>query len=897
MTDFSDTHGQPTGLSEHGSPGSSRLFVVIEGGRFTFCPRGAGLREIDLSELSSLAAGRPAPEHRSFTLAPEVAKRSTAGSDLPAPSSPDFGRAVVRPGRGVVAELGGECAHVYVDLHRTWIRMGSDHLHLAAAIKSRVTVSELQQRAIVPADVFHGVLRDLVAVGVVLTSGSGSPQFHSGPGRMEPRDSSGGNADAWPANRQGATEARRAVASNDRPRFGMDGRIPVFSFWATDEGPHHGSAAVVAYARVAFGGTLNEQFELLRTHPAEQMLDDLRHTTGPAVVLCSDYIWSFDVNLRIAAKALEANPATIVIHGGPCAPKYEGDCERLLRSLPPGHVVIPGEGEITFAETLAALARGRDPVSGLLRVEALAEVLGVAYLDPSAQKIVRTAERPRHTHLEDFPSAFMSGEYDDVSPEVLCSATNWPVESVRGCPYGCTFCDWGSATMTKIRKFPMERVVADMEWITAKGCRALYIADANFGMLPRDSEIAEEVIRIHRKSGSRAAFFSFSPAKSAPKRLTSILETLLDAGLMVRVPLAMQSRDQPTLDTVQRHNIKNTTYDELGRFMRRRGIPVTVELMVGLPGATLASYKDDLQWSIDQQVIVMRYSAFLLPNSPMNDPEYKRQWAIEAENGVIVATSTYTREERREMDRLSYAYQCLEALGILRHVLRYLQWDHGQRAIDVIHDLQRIAHERPDEAPLLHWLFNTADQFLVPPVGWAPLYDEIHRLLVGHLGVTDDAGLRTAFAVNQFLMPVRGRSCPDALELEHDYVSYYRSALIDLYATGQSGTPERRLEEYGAGRLEAQDPENLPSSMMGRLAEDRLNIDDASTRTFSPFWMQAHLELWSLVVALPPLISVELAPHVRELVTERYRFAGGTADVAAPDEPGSPSTCQTQPLA
>lgn len=870
-TDLNDTHGARSETTDVDGARPTRLLVVLEGGRFTLCPPRAELREIDLSELSSLAAERPAPEHRSFAPMFAVDGPVPIGNDLPAPGSPGFGGTFVRPGRGVVGELGGGGVHVYRDLHRSWICLGSDHMRLAAAIRAPVAVAELQRQALVSANVFARVLGDLVAIGVALASGSGAPQPDHRPGRTEPRESWGGNADAWPSNRRPAVEVRGALG----PRFGVDGRIPVFSFWATEEGPHHGSAAVVAYARVAFGGALNEKFELLRTHPADQVLDDLRHTTGPAVLLCSDYIWSFEANQRVAAAALEANPATIVLHGGPCAPKYEGDCERYLRSLPPGHVVIAGEGEITFAETLAALARGRDPQSGLLRVDALAEVLGVAYLDHATQKVVRTAERPRHANLEDFPSAFLSGEYDDVPREVLTSATNWPVESVRGCPYGCTFCDWGSATMTKIRKFPMERVIADMEWITAKGCRALYIADSNFGMLPRDSDIAAEVIRIQRQMGSRAAFFSFSPAKSAPKRLTSILESLLDAGLMVRVPLAMQSRDQPTLDAVQRTNIKNAIYDELGRFMRRRGIPVTVELMVGLPGSTVASFKDDLQWSIDQQVIVMRYSAFLLPNSPMNAPEYKRQWAVEAENGVIVATSTYTREERREMDRISYAYQCLEALGILRHVLRYVQWDHGRRAIDVIHDLQRIAHGQPGEAPLLHWLLNTADQFLVPPVGWAPLYDEIHRLLVDHLGVPDDAGLRTAFAVNKFVMPVRGRSYPSTLDLEHDYVSYYRSALVGLYRHGQTGTPEQRLDAYGRARFEVQDPENLASSMMGRLAEDRLNIDDASTRTFSPFWMQAHLELWSLVVALPPLIAENLAPHVRTLVTERYLHAGG----------------------
>src|SRR5690606_7051967 len=114
------------------------------------CPPGSSLREIDLSEFETLADGRPAPEHRSFAPALTFAQRSSR--DLPAATSPDFGRAELRPGRGVVAELGGGAAHVYADLHQSWIRLGSDHLRVAAAIRSRVAVSELQQRALVSAD-------------------------------------------------------------------------------------------------------------------------------------------------------------------------------------------------------------------------------------------------------------------------------------------------------------------------------------------------------------------------------------------------------------------------------------------------------------------------------------------------------------------------------------------------------------------------------------------------------------------------------------------------------------------------------------------------------------------------------------------------------------------------
>src|SRR5690606_8271785 len=121
---------------------------------------------------------------------------------------------------------------------------------------------------VVSADAFSGILRDLVAAGVVVVAGSASvdgtlPQLETG------RDA-GGQHDGRRWGPQQPIEVPPQVAPVGPPRFGTTGRIPVFSFWATDEGPHHGAAAVVAYARVAFGGSLNEHFELVRTHPAER---------------------------------------------------------------------------------------------------------------------------------------------------------------------------------------------------------------------------------------------------------------------------------------------------------------------------------------------------------------------------------------------------------------------------------------------------------------------------------------------------------------------------------------------------------------------------------------------------------------------------------------------------
>ncbi len=70
--------------------------------------------------------------------------------------------------------------------------------------------------------------------------------------------------------------------------------------------------------------------------------------------------------------------------------------------------------------------------------------------------------------------------------------------------------------------------------------------------------------------------------------------------------------------------------------------------MIGLPGATPASFRDDLQDCIDREVTAKIYPTELLVNSPMNEPGYRDEHRIEtsAPLGSLVRTS----RNRRRLD-------------------------------------------------------------------------------------------------------------------------------------------------------------------------------------------------------------------------------------------------------
>ena len=61
------------------------------------------------------------------------------------------------------------------------------------------------------------------------------------------------------------------------------------------------------------------------------------------------------------------------------------------------------------------------------------------------------------------------------------------IESARGCPYACTFCEAASSWYNKVNSFSIERVKADLDYIAKRMYKypdvPLAIADSNFGML------------------------------------------------------------------------------------------------------------------------------------------------------------------------------------------------------------------------------------------------------------------------------------------------------------------------------------------------------------------------------------------------------------------------------
>jgi hypothetical protein len=320
------------------------------------------------------------------------------------------------------------------------------------------------------------------------------------------------------------------------------------------------------------------------------------------------------------------------------------------------------------------------------------------------------------------------------------------------------------------------------------------IADANFGIFERDVEIAEYIAALKAVHGYPRVVGN-NYAKNTVKHLSRIIETFTEAGITAEGKMSMQTFDAETLHTIRRKNIKVEKYTDLSVEFRRNELPLVVELMMGLPGATPETFRKDLQACIDRDVRAAVYPTVLLPNSPMNEPEYRDENKIVALPGeIVMSTSSYTRDEFDAMQRLRLGFYVFENFGVLRQVATYMRAEHGIKQIDFYSQFVTDVTAAPHRWPSAAIAIRVIPEVMVPPVSWRRFVDDVRAYLTERHGVADDTALSTVLEVQHALLPARGRQFPIRLELSHDYPSWH--ALV--------------AEQRGVGNFDTW-PDHVPS--------------------------------------------------------------------------------------
>ena len=186
----------------------------------------------------------------------------------------------------------------------------------------------------------------------------------------------------------------------------------------------------------------------------------------------------------------------------------------------------------------------------------------------------------------------------------------------KRCTHACTSCRSSACTR-------------ELEWIARHGLPYVYIADANFGIRPRDLGIVQHLGELRRVHDA-PLFCYFHLTKNATERNLATVAALHAAGVGCQVVISMQDTDARVLAAVRRSNITPERALALRRACNDQGIPTLNELLLGLPGQTLASLRTTLTGAVSPYPgdSFFIYPLRVLENAELGSPEERARHGL-----------------------------------------------------------------------------------------------------------------------------------------------------------------------------------------------------------------------------------------------------------------------------
>ena len=395
-----------------------------------------------------------------------------------------------------------------------------------------------------------------------------------------------------------------------------------------------------------------------------QEIKDAMDLGEPADVYCfSSYVWNYDMCDKVAQLVREQQPEAILVLGGPHIGRNEPELISMRLELYNYICQITKPGEAFFNSLLDGYFGNLDqwPAPSSVTWEWRSDKQEVIkFPEYSVYKEHLNYLKQMHTYAAD----------NRLEPFMA-------IESTRGCPYKCTFCEWGGGIGGKVYKKSMDIWKEDIASLKEAGYRDVYLSDANFGAFKeRDIEIFKwsfdqgitltdissfkskdlkrrkdlidswfEVIGKGKEKHSRVDYeINQVDAKDVSVGYKDVsvgydgLWSSEDGSWLwiSAIPtVSIQSASQAAMDVAERVDLslddKIALSEYIGEKCANEGYPKPpVEMILGMPGSTLEDfYKEyDIYWNF-KSLGSARHDYMFLPDSELTNPEYIEKYNIE----------------------------------------------------------------------------------------------------------------------------------------------------------------------------------------------------------------------------------------------------------------------------
>lgn len=401
---------------------------------------------------------------------------------------------------------------------------------------------------------------------------------------------------------------------------------------ATESFPYN-IGLVASYAKKHLGNAV--EFRLFKYVEA---LCNAVLENPPQILGCSNYVWNSNLSEWALGFAKRVNPEIITVQGGTNYPFHSEGQREFLRSRPSTDFYVYYEGEVAFLNLLQRFLDARN----LKRMKE-GPISGCQFLSLEGGALVSGQPVERLKRLDDIPSPYVTGLLDEFFDGKLTPM----METTRGCPFKCNFCNAGDDYFDKVNMFSLDYVIEEIMYIAPRiasvGVAKLIIADNNFGMYRRDAEICQALQRV-KELYKWPMGIGVTTGKNNKDRIIKATEIL---GRSLLVNMSVQSMDETVLRNIKRDNIRIETYTQVNDILAKQGRSQNAEIIFPLPGETRESFMRGIETLMEAGADkITSYTLQMLHGTDYKDPEYRRRYGYQGKWRVIPYDFGEYRHER-----------------------------------------------------------------------------------------------------------------------------------------------------------------------------------------------------------------------------------------------------------
>ena len=363
------------------------------------------------------------------------------------------------------------------------------------------------------------------------------------------------------------------------------------------------------------------------------------------MVCFSCYIWNIEQIKALCSDLKKAKPEIKICLGGPEVSFGGPDFAVKNRWV---DFLICGEGEYAFYRLCQILEEKQD---------CFETVPGLIYRREGKIYVNRQME-PMDFNAIPFPYSIVDCQKDQVAY----------YESVRGCPFGCSYCL--SAADKTLRTLAMDRVKADLRYFLYKRVMQVKFIDRTFNY---DRKRAYEIFHYIMENDNGVTNFHFEICGDLLDEETIELLAKARKGLF-QLEIGIQSTNPQTLRAIgRRENVYPLLY-HISQLRKARNIHIHVDLIAGLPYESYEIFARSFNkvYQLKADALQLGFLKVLKGTPIFFEAERHQILFREKAPYEVISTAYISAEELAQLHRIETVLDIYYNRGGFFHTLEYL---------------------------------------------------------------------------------------------------------------------------------------------------------------------------------------------------------------------------------